>query len=263
MPDTTRATPVSTRSLGQVIGVEKTHRAKDNETGTRVMKQVQVKTLTAGHSKVFTPNDPDSLVKHPEYAAPDEHKEVALTVEAALQEAVRHAIPAVNITATKDRTNQRANADIIVRGAVLVPDVPVSHLLWLEHYLSEWRKFMSVLPVLDAEKRWERVDGRTGLFRSDGAETPRFVHETVPLVLHPGTEKHAPIAEKITKDTHVGRFAMTHFSGAVTEDRKRELVDRADELLVAVKDAVARANRTQAAEEIAEGGALFGYLLNG
>lgn len=252
--------PPTARILGQVIGVERHLRAKDNEMGTDLQKRVQVTQLVTGLEKIYTPDQVDAP---PEHIFPDESKEVSLTVEEALREAIRYATPAMNIVATKDRTNQRASADIIIRGSTLVHDVPVSHLLWLENYLGEWRKFVAVLPVMDRAKRWIPVDGSNGLYTAEGETAGKYVEETVPLVLHPGNDRHAPNAVPLTKKVHVGTFRTTHFTGAITEDRKRQLLDRADELIAAVKDATARANRTTAVEDVTEGGALFGYLLNG
>ena len=246
-----------TRILAQVVGVETAARQKDNDTGKDLLKRVQSEALTTGHNKVFTPlQDPEesgTLTVH----EPNSFKPVALTVPDSLKEAMTHAIPALDIVATKDKTNQSANADVLIDGSPLLTGVPVSHLLWLEKYLTEWRKFISVLPVLNPTKKWN--PGDSGIYVSDPEETGSFTKEIVPLVLHPGTDKHPPQVQAIEKRIQVGHYTTTSLSGAIKESRKRELLERSDTLINAVKDAIARANQT-AATEVTEGETLFGFL---
>jgi hypothetical protein len=250
------------RTLAQVVGVETAARQRDNDTGVEYSKKVQSEALTTGHNHVYTPvEDPDEAgargiltVKQP-----NSYKPVALTVPAALAEMKRHAVSAMDVVATKDATNQHANADIIINGEVLVPQVPVSHLLWLEKYFGEWRKkAISVLPVLNPTKNWNPKDD--GIFESDVVVTGSFTKEIVPLELHKGTDKHPPQVQAIEKPVHVGDYAKADLSGAIRDTRKRELLDRCDLLIAAIKDAIARANQTPATE-VTEGEDIFRFLL--
>jgi hypothetical protein len=165
----------------------------------------------------------------------------------------------MDVVATKDRTNQNANADLIVDGEVMIASVPVSHLLWLEDYLAEWRKLLAVLPVLNPTRNWTPDKGRA-IYVSDTEETSRFLKKTVPLVLHPGNDRHAPQAQPIVEETEVGKYAATELSGAVLESRKKQLLANADVLQAAVKDGIARANQTVAVE-VTEGELLLTRLL--
>lgn len=244
------------RTLGQVIGVEKHLRQADNDAGKVIKKNVQSETLTTGMTKVYKPDDEDAPSTARE---PDKHKSVAVKVEEVLQEAAKYAVPAMDITATKDKTNQAANADLIVNSKILIPGVPVSHLLWLEHYLADWKGFLSVLPTLDPTKNWTLDEGR-GIHKGDEEETVRFVKETAALLLVPPTDKHPGQAQPYNRETRVGKYVSIVLSGAVPESRKKHLIAQADLLLAAVKDAVARANQTPAAE-VREGEAVLGFLL--
>lgn len=248
--------PDRARTLGQVIGVEKLTRQKDNLVGAELKKKVQSEPLIKGLTKVYFPDDENAPSTARE---PDQYKAVAVTAENALAEAAKYSAAALDVVATKDAANQHARADIVVNGETLVPDVPVSHLLFLENYIGEWKGFLAALPVLDPTRHWTISNG-TGVHRADTEETVRFTKEVVPLVLHPGTPQHPPQVQAINKDTRVGRYETTILSGAVDEKRKKHLLDNADTLLAAIKDAIAVANRTTVAEK-EEGTVLLDFLL--
>jgi hypothetical protein len=251
------------RTLGQVAGVMMHVRQKDGDAGKMIQKRIQSETLTTGLAKVFSPKS-ESGNEHEDAMLrarhPDKYKAVALTVEAALAEVAGYAIPAMDITATADRTNQSANADVIIDGKPLIGNVPVSHLLWLGGtYLGELRKFISLLPVLDPTKQWVPGDG--GIYESTPEVIAANDKELVPVVLHEGTDKHPPQVQLVQKDqVYVGKYVSKSLSGAIYESRKKELLDRMDQLIAAVKDAAARANQAPVTE-VSEGEAIFRFLL--
>ena len=245
------------RTLSQVVGVEKNLRKRDNEIGSTLKKNVQAPSVVTGSTKLFEPlNDEIPDVQR----APDEYQEVALTVADALAQAAQYAAPALDVVATKDKTNQSAVADVVYNGSDVLKNVPVSHLLFLENYLTEWRSFIAVLPVLDPARKWTEADGQQGLYKSEPEKTHRTLPDTVPVVLYPHTDKHPAQVQLVQKSVHVGTFTKTILSGAITADRKRQLLDNADGLLAAVKDAISRANRTEAVE-VSEGQTVMDLLL--
>lgn len=245
------------QTLSQVVGRERHARKKDNEVGISLAKQVQVPNLINGYSKVFKKKDDDIL---PEHYGHDEYKEVALTVHDALAEASRYAAEALDLIATKDKTNQSANADLTIQD-VTFKNVPISHLLALDTYLTEWRKkFIEILPVLDQTRRWSEDEQRQGLHRSAPEITDRTVPDKVVVSLTKATDKHPERAELIDKKVFVGTWENVVLSGAIPADRKKKLLDNADQAIAAVKDAISRANHTQAVE-VTEGRQLMSLLL--
>jgi hypothetical protein len=259
MPETSTGQQITgAKTLGQVIAVERTLRQRDNDEGARIKRDLAKEPLTLGAVKEYTPDDDNAPASD---RVPTQYAEVQHRVEDDLALAVQYAVPAINAAATKDTTNTLAKATIFVDGQPLLQDVPISHLLWLEHYLAEWRGFLNTLPVLAATKVWD-WDRDSRVFRARPEITARNLKTTEPLVLHPGTDKHPPQVTTVNKETHVGTYTNTVLSGAIPAARKRELIDRCAALEVAVKDAVARANRTPVAE-VAEGEALLGFILNG
>lgn len=63
----------------------------------------------------------------------------------------------------------------------------------------------------------------------------------------------------VTKEVPVGTWTTRKFSGALTENRKRELLDRVHALQDAVKTARERANQAEA-PVVSVGAEIFGYL---
>jgi hypothetical protein len=250
------------RTLGQVAGVMMAIRKKDGDVGKELQKRIQAEALTTGLSKVFTPktessNEVENAALHARH--PDKYKPVAVKAEDALREMMKYAVPAMDVAASVDRANQSANASIIIAGKPLVEDVPVSHLLWMVDYLGEWRKATSLLPVLNPTKNWTPLEN--GTFESDPEVTASNEKDLVPIVLHEGNDKHPPQVQLVQKDMiYVGKYTARDLSGAIPESRKKELLDRCDLVITAVKDAIARANQTPA-PEIREGEIILGFLL--
>lgn len=245
------------RSLGQVVATERALRQKDNAVGSDVKKNLAKEGLTLGSVKEYVPDAGDNAPAAD--LLPTEYVEVQQKVEDGLKLAKQYSVAAMDVVATKDRTNTQAEADVIVDGDTLIPRVPISHLLWLENYLTEWRGFLAVLPILSPARSWEK-DQESGLYRSRPEQRPRTLKKVVPLVLHPGTDKHAPQATTTSEEVHVGVFTTTHLSGAITGARKRQLLDNLDKVLLAVKDAIAVANRTPAVE-VHEGETILSFIL--
>lgn len=258
MPETSTGQQITgAKTLGQVIAVERSLRQKDNDEGARIKRELAKEPLTLGQVKEYTPDDDNAPASD---RVPTQYQEVQHKVEEDLRLAMQYAVPAIDAAATKDTTNTLAKATVFVNGSALLTDVPISHLLWLEHYLAEWRTFLQTLPVLTATKSWE-WDAGAQLHRARPEITSRNLKTTEPLVLHPGNDKHAPQVTTVNKETHVGTYTTTVLSGAIPAARKRLLVDRCATLEVAVKDAVARANRTPVAE-VSEGDTLLSFILS-
>ena len=259
--------PERTRTLAQVAGTMTGVRQKDNDFGAEMRKELLKEALTTGHNKVYTPDSGDESEGEGRARTiltarqPNSYKAVALTVQAALREMAQYAIPAMDAVATADATNQHANADVILPGGtVLLNNVPVSHLLWLGGtYLPEMRKSIALLPTLDPTKNWTPRLG--GVYESDVVTQGSFVKDTVPLVLHPGNDRHPPQVTALEKQVHVGEYASTSLSGAIPAERKKELLDRFDLMISLIRDAAARANHTPAVE-VREGEELLKFLLS-
>jgi hypothetical protein len=243
-------------TLAQVVGNLKQAREASNRAGTALRGGLKDQHVT-GLNRTFTPDDDDQgrLQKNP-----NEYKAVALTVTAQLAEDAAVTARALDWALTQDVTNCTAKADVIVNGEVILAQVPISHLLHLEKVFSEYKAvILQALPVLDPTKDWTWDEVRK-LWKSRPEKTNAIVRREEPVVLHPGTEKHAPQAVLAAREVHIGEWEAVVWSGAVSEDQKRQLLARADVLIAALKDAIAVADHAPAAK-MAEGDKLFGFLL--
>src|SRR5574343_197031 len=124
--------------LHEILAVEKNRSAQANklleETGNKFRKEQ----FLSGHLKTLK-----MLVDSPENAAIEaaarDEKELPTTVPETLEYALKFWADAEDVTFQKNLTNQRANADLLFRGNVLVSNVPVDELLGLEVRLENLR----------------------------------------------------------------------------------------------------------------------------
>jgi hypothetical protein len=249
------------RTLAQVVAVERKTRQQDNDAGKAARKNL-VEGRVLGALTEYKPDVADTELP-PSAQSSSRYEVVQSRVTEELAIARRYAEEAINVVATKDATNMSAQADIVLPdGTVVQPKVGISHLLWLEDYLAEWRGFLAGLPVLSSARRWSPVGTEEGLWAADPESVPKTSKETVPLILHPGNDKHAPQVTTTQKDVRTGLTIKTVHSGAIPGQRKQEMLDRCDALIRAVRDAIARANQAVAAEVTDEGAAVMGYILS-
>lgn len=245
------------RTLGEVIAVEKAARQAANKTVAVVYQDIQKPALVAGFTQVLKPDvQPEDGRK----ILPDEGNRLRLRTEQAIREMVRLLTPSVDLTAAKDWANCAAREDVITPdGTVLLEQVPVTHLLWLEHQFTEVLAFMKATQEVDPKDEWE-WDASNDFYRSDPEYRVCTQKKTVPIILLQPTQWQQGKAELISEETRLGLWEITRFSGALAPQRKRQLAERAEALVVALKQARERANRAPApVRDVA--GPLFGYLL--
>jgi hypothetical protein len=79
--------------------------------------------------------------------------------EETLREYASLLTPALDLSAAKDWANCHAKADVVIGEDVILHDVPVTHLLFLEHQLTEIVGLYRALQVNDPAKDWEWNEG--------------------------------------------------------------------------------------------------------
>lgn len=162
---------------------------------------------------------------------------------------------------TQDRTNCEARADVVVDGAVVLADAPVTYLLFLEKQLVDLRTFVSKLPRLHEAERWSPDPDGDGWWRSEPAETVRTQKQPKTFVkwAPPSPEYTQPAqVDVFTEDVRLGTYTTVKLSGAVPAARVRELTVRVGKLIDAVKIARETANATEAVDRSAR--SIFDYL---
>lgn len=165
-----------------------------------------------------------------------------------VQETLTYIFPYIekmlNLKLSKHLTNQKAVADIVLDGNIIVAGAPVDFLLDLEKQIPRWRKLYEAMPTLDPVRAW--VVEEKGVWKSKepltAAQTEKIMY---PVVMSEATDKHPAQVKEATKDIVVGVFTQTDFSGAATTQQKSDALALCDKLLAAVKQARMRANATE------------------
>jgi hypothetical protein len=226
------------KKLNQILAVEKTVKSKREDEFTRLYQDVQKTELVTGLSRTYQAKDDEGE------KLPPESKKVQVKVEDAISKAVSLLQEIFNITAAKDSTNTKAVADIVVEGEVVRQGVPVTHLLWMEKKLLSIAEFINKLPVLPQDAVWS-YDAGQGLYRSEPTQTVKTKKREEWKIIVPPTKEHPAQTQKMVEDVPVGTWTTTQLSGAIPESRKRQLQERCEKYLRAVKEARETANQTE------------------
>jgi hypothetical protein len=225
--------------LNQVIAIEKGAKNRIYSAITELHKNSQKPDLYYGFNKSYESKEEGGE------QFPPEQKKVVMRSEDVLGEARKLFTEIMDITATKDFANMSACADIKIGENVLVKDVPVPYLLFLEKQLTDLRTFIDKLPVLDEADDWSK-DEASGLFKTASLKTHRTQKVSEPIVLYDATKEHPAQTQLITKDVVVGYWNQVKHSGAITRGDKRQLLEKVERVLEAVKTAREEANSVEA-----------------
>jgi hypothetical protein len=189
---------------------------------------------------------------------PDEKKKVIYTVEQAFKDIQSALSDTIDVTATQDYANCKAKSDVMVNGKVVLSQVPVTHLLWLEKQLVDLRTNLNTIPTLDPKEDWF-WDANV----SSNATQPEMQNKTKKmqkvLVKYAATKEHPAQTEMVTEDVVIGKWKTIKYSSAISEDTKRIICQRADKLVEAVKMAREEANQLEV-ENVKNADKIFEYV---
>lgn len=241
-------------TLHQVLAAEKGIKGRAARTLTDAHHAVGKTPLLSGIARVYQPNDDDGE-KLPSESTPVQIKAVdaIASVTAALTELF-------DVVITKDAANQIAEADLIVDGEVLVQNVPVTTLLFLEKQLTDIYTLVRKLPVLDPAESWA-FDEQRGHYATVPVETARSKKVMRTHVAYPATTEHPAQTQTYGEDAQVGLWTTRKFSGALPASRVAELTAR----VVTLQKAVTAARQAANGLEIQDrrmGDAVLGYLFS-
>lgn len=242
--------------LCQIIAVEPTVKSTTYSAVTKLhhdTQRAQKDGPFAGLSRVYTPLDNEGE------QLPGESTRVQWRTDDILRQIANASTRLFDLVATKDHANCDAKADVKVGELVLLKNVPVTYLLFLEKQLKDLRTIISKLPTLDLAEEWH-YDAARGCWATAPVETTRTKKNPKNHVLAPATDKHPAQVHMYTVDEVVGTWKTIKFSGALPADRVAVLLERVETLQRAVAFAREQAN-TRKVEDQHVGDALFGYLL--
>ncbi|MEV6524009.1 DUF7873 family protein [Longispora sp. NPDC051575] len=238
--------------LNQIIAVEKGVKSKSFHELTEAHHAVQKPALLSGISRSYQPKDEEGE------QLPPESTKVQTRAEDVLRQVGVGLTKLFDVTASKDATNCVARADVVVDERVLLSDVPVTYLLFLEKQLTDLHTFVKKLPVLDAAESWVFNDS-ADCWSTEPVRTIRTKKVPRNHVKAEATEKHPAQVEVYYEDIAIGYWTTVKFSGALPAKRVAELLERVEKLQQAVKFAREEANNTEVTDR-ATGDKVFGYL---
>jgi hypothetical protein len=239
--------------LNQIIAVEPSVKSKANREFTDLHRELSKPALLAGISRTYQPKDEENGDK-----LPSESTLVQVKAEDVIKRATTALTRLFDVTLTKETANATAKADVKVGSRVILPQVPVTYLLFLEKKLVEIHEFVSKLPKLDPSQEWD-YDAASGQYRTPVTESVRTKKVLKNHVKAEATDKHPAQVEIFHEDVIVGTWSKREFSGALPATRVNELISRVESLQTAVKFAREEANNAEITDEEA-GKAVFDYL---
>lgn len=238
--------------LNQIIAVEKGVKSQSLRDLTDAHQLLQKTAMLAGISRTYRPKDDEGEQYPPE----------STRVQVKAQEVIRITAEVMtklfDVTATKDWANCVARADVVIDGQVLLAQVPVSYLLFLEKQLTDLHTFIKKLPVLDAADIWV-YDASSDSWATEPVQTSKTKKIPRNHVKAEATEHHPAQVEVYYEDVVVGFWRTVKYSGALPAQFVNELLERVTKLQQAVKFAREEANDLEV-EEQKVGEALLGYL---
>lgn len=239
--------------LNQILAIEKSVKSRVYSEITKMHHGIQKSALLNGFSKTYTKKDEDG-----DNFPPEKHR-VQVVASETLKNLEKNLTELLDITLTKDKANCNALADIKVDDLV-IKDVPVTYLLFLEKQLNDIYTFVSKIPVLSSEEDWT-FDENSNLYKTPPIETTKTKKVQKPIVLYDATKEHPAQTQLISEDVIIGHWTTIKQSGALPEPQKKAFLEKIEKLSKAVKFAREEANSVKA-EKQEVGKVLFHYIFS-
>lgn len=244
--------------LHEVVAIRKGVKSRTYGELTELFRKAQRSELYGGMTRTYVSKDDDGE------QFPAEDKKVQAVAEEVLRKVRKLRAAYFDIEATQEYGNLQARQDVVVDGQVVLADVPVTLLIFLEKELNDLRTFVEAMPGLDESKTWT-ADPNSRLFRSETAVSHKTKKVQRPIVLYDAVIKEDQAlpaqTQLITEDVVIGHWHTTYLSGALPQPRKEKLLERIEDLRNAVKRARSRANDLEVEKkEIA--GPVFRFLFD-
>jgi hypothetical protein len=227
--------------LNQVLAAEKSAKTHAEKETTALYHTLEKPALFEGFSRTYQPNRDDGE------KFPSETQVVQQRVDDVFSGIRRNMAAVWDITAAKDFANLTALADVAIGGTVILKGAPATFLLYVEKQLTDLYTVISKAPTLDPAVDWSQ-DPNTKLFKGEPQKTAKTKKVPKVITLAEATEHHPAQAQLVHDDEIVGWWTQTKASGALSQVRKRELLERIERLQKAVKFAREEANTTEAPE---------------
>jgi hypothetical protein len=238
--------------LNQIIAIQTRKKSASKEALTAAYHQIQKPDLMTGISRSYKPKDEVGET------LPSEAKHVQVKVQDLVQQVNQSLVEMFDIVATQDQANCQAKASIQVDGRVLLKEIPVTTLLFLEKQLIDLHTFVDKFPVLDAGERWS-FDSAQDCYASEPFLSLRTKKAPKTHVKYEATKEHPAQVEMYMEDMTVGTWTTVKYSGAIPAAERNAMLDRIRKLQDAVKVAREEANGMEVTKQ-KMGDAMLNYV---
>jgi hypothetical protein len=238
--------------LNQIIAIEKGVKKRTEQEVATIVSRLQHPNALAGISRTYKSLDEEGEQFPPESTLVQVRAEDELVNLANLLERL------MDVVATKEHANTTAFADIIVNDEVILGEVPVTFLLFLEKQLASLATIVRGLPRLNPGEEWE-YDANADAFASPVVDTAKTKKVPRTLTKAEATEFHPAQVDVWSEDMVVGYWSTAKFSGALPARRIKDILHRIELMQDAVQFAREQAN-SQEVEDRDVGGSIMSYL---
>ena len=238
--------------LNQAIAVLKGTKERTHQSVTSLYQSLNASDTFTGFSKSFKPKAEDGD------ALPPENKIVQRKIEEVFLQMQESVTNLIDLHYTHEVGNTTAFADLQLPNGSEIKSVPVGMLVRLEKELIDVRTFISKAPTFAVDVSWSwnsdmLVWTSVPVTTTSTKKVPTFV------TVANATEHHPEQVREVTNDVIVGHWTKQEFSATLSPARKKELTDRINLLMDAVKKAREEANMTEV-KQMKMGDTIFSYL---
>ena len=139
-------------------------------------------------------------------------------------------------------TNMQAAATVEI-GGLKIENVPSTFLMQLDKRLSDIRQIYDAAPTLDPKHEWHASDKGKGVFQAEDEIRNRTEKVPQHRVIVPPTPEHPAQVAQWTEDVVIGKITTRKWSGALSVEKKYEVLKRIDAVQKVVKRALSAANK--------------------
>lgn len=233
--------------LHENLAVERSLEQTAKKLSTESIKTLGKDNLFKGALRKLTMFDENS-----EHLNTEEELKLTTTVDENIEYLAPHLAKWYDSIFQKDCTNQKARADVVVGGEVIVKGVPATFLLTMETKLAELRKVYEAIPTLAPGTSWikDESNEKAGVFVTSSPVKQFKSEKTMDFrIVAEATQYHPADVREVSKNETVGEYLTTSWSGALTPVEKARRLDNLDQLLLAVRRARQRANDAELSKE--------------
>jgi hypothetical protein len=238
--------------LNQIVAVVNGKKTRTQKSLTEVYKKLQKPALFEGISRTYTPVDEDGETQ------PSEKKNVQFKSREAINEVREILRDLLDVTATQDWANCSAKADVVVDGATVLEQVPVTYLMFLEKQITDLHTFVQTIPVLEPGETWN-WDENADCYATEPSMSNRTKKVPRSHILYEATEKHPAQVEMYHEDVKVGEWRTIKFSSSLAAQERNEILQRIRRLQEAIKFAREEANSMEV-DEVKIGNRVFDFV---